>query len=78
MPSYNALTLFFSLFYRGMKKFVQHISDPVGPDQTDRTKPATVTYSRQTGPTGGNTQPVDDPAYGGGLTYQVGEMQDYK
>ena len=49
-----------------------------GPNQTDRTKPATVIYSHQTDPTGGNTQPVDDPAYGGGMTFQVSEMQDYK
>ena len=47
-----------------------------GPDQTHRTKPDTVTYSRQTGPTGGNTQPVGNPAYGGGMTYQVSKMQD--
>ena len=32
MPSCNALTLFFSLFFREMKKFVQHISDPVDPE----------------------------------------------
>ena len=49
-----------------------------GPDQTDQTKPAAVIYPHQTGPTGGNTQPVDDPAFGGGMTYQVSKMQDYK
>ena len=49
-----------------------------GPDQTDQTKPATVIYSHQTGPTGGNTQPVDDPVCGGGMTYQVSKTQDIK
>ena len=50
-----------------------------GPNQTDQTKPAVVIYSHQTGSTGGDTHPVDDDlAYGGGMTYQVSKMQDYK